>query len=94
MVPALPSVTILGYHSPFVFVIGESIPLCPLICVTHRDYDFGVWEGSTVQFLKNHQFIHHLSFSVSNYSQVTPVDGHFPVCSENLLPAFQNEISP
>lgn len=57
VVPALPSVTILGYHPPFVFVIGDSVPLFPLICVTHRDYDFGVWEGSTVQFLKNHQFI-------------------------------------
>lgn len=57
VVPALPSVTILGYHPPFVFVIDDSVPLFPLICVTHRDYDFGVWEGSTVQFLKNHQFI-------------------------------------
>lgn len=93
VVPALPSVTILGYHPPFVFVVGESVSVRPLICMTHRDYDFGVWEGSTVQFLRNRQFIHHLSFSVSNHSKL-PQDGHFPMCSENLLPAFQNGISP
>lgn len=93
VVPALPSLTILGYHPPRLSLVTQ-YQYVPLIWVTHEDYGFGVWEGFTVQIFKYYQFIHHLSFPASNCPQVTPLAGHFPVYSENLLLGFQNGIPP
>lgn len=41
----------------------------------------------------HYQFLDPMSFPIPNYPQVTPLDEHFPVSSEKLLPGLRVEFS-